>query len=217
MELREWLIILGLALVTLIVVDGVRRLQRQRKVPRLDEVADDAGGTDLDPDEAARAAELNWELPNGGARVVRPADYSRVQPKPKLERQEHPGASRVLASFREAREPVAASADRVGKPQAREVAGQEEHARQPDMRVERSKMMRSGNESRIFLQRQAGSASPGSLSRKESFSCKEWRKTMNPGNGPETWRKIRWAWLQSSIKSKSLPPRFGISIRPFRY
>jgi cell division protein ZipA len=137
MELREWLIILGLALVTLIVVDGVRRLQRQRKVPRLDEVADDAGGTDLDPDEAARAAELNWELPNGGARVVRPADYSRVQPKPKLERQEHPGASRVLASFREAREPVAASADRVGKPQAREVAGQEEHARQPDVRVER--------------------------------------------------------------------------------
>lgn len=149
MELREWLIILGLALVTLIVVDGVRRLQRQRKVPRLDEVADDAGGIDLDPDEAARAAELNWELPNGGARVVRPADYSRVQPKPKLERQEHPGASRVLASFREAREPrdpVAASADRVGKSQSREVAGQEEHARQPDVRVERKEKNESKNE-----------------------------------------------------------------------
>ncbi len=99
MELREWLIILGLALVTLIVVDGVRRLQRQRRIPRLDEVADDAPGTD--PEEAARAAEINWELPNGGARVVRPADYSRVQPKPKLERREHPGPSRVLASWKE--------------------------------------------------------------------------------------------------------------------
>ena len=98
MELREWLIILGLALVTLIVVDGVRRLQRQRRVPRLDEVDEDTRGTD--PDEQAREAEINWELPNGGARVVRPADYSQVQPKPKLERQEHPGPSRVLASFR---------------------------------------------------------------------------------------------------------------------
>ncbi|WP_416138095.1 cell division protein ZipA [Halomonas sp. HK25] len=98
MELREWLIILGLALVTLIVVDGVRRLQRQRHVPRLDEVKEDTRGTD--PDEQAREAEINWELPNGGARVVRPADYSSVQPKPKLERQEHPGPSRVLAGFR---------------------------------------------------------------------------------------------------------------------
>jgi len=98
MELREWLIILGLALVTLIVVDGVRRLQRQRHVPRLDEVKEDVRGTD--PDELAREAEINWELPNGGARVVRPADFSRVQPKPKLERQEHPGPSRVLAGFR---------------------------------------------------------------------------------------------------------------------
>ena len=98
MELREWLIILGLALVTLIVVDGVRRLQRQRRIPRLDEVGEDT--RDIDPDEQAREAEINWELPNGGARVVRPADYSSVQPKPKLERQEHPGPSRVLASFR---------------------------------------------------------------------------------------------------------------------
>ncbi|WP_444985178.1 cell division protein ZipA [Halomonas mongoliensis] len=99
MELREWLIILGLALVTLIVVDGVRRLQRQRRVPRLDEAVDDTRSND--PDPAAREAEINWELPNGGARVVRPADYSPVQPKPKLERQEHPGPSRVLAGFRQ--------------------------------------------------------------------------------------------------------------------
>ncbi|MDI5935874.1 cell division protein ZipA [Halomonas kalidii] len=100
MELREWLIILGLALVTLIVIDGVRRLQRQRRIPRLDEVEGDARGQDLDPEAAAREAEINWELPNGGARVVRPADYSGLQPMPKLERREHPGPSRVLAGFK---------------------------------------------------------------------------------------------------------------------
>ncbi|MDR9439669.1 MAG: cell division protein ZipA [Halomonas sp.] len=105
MELREWLIILGLALVTLIVIDGVRRLQRQRRVPRLDEVSSDPdergpAGNDEDPEAAARAAEINWELPNGGARVVRPAEDRGVQPKPKLQRQEHPGPSRVLSEFR---------------------------------------------------------------------------------------------------------------------
>lgn len=105
MELREWLIILGLALVTLIVIDGVRRLQRQRRVPRLDQVSADGDerdttASDEDPEAAARAAEINWELPNGGARVVRPADDRGVQPKPKLQRQEHPGPSRVLSEFR---------------------------------------------------------------------------------------------------------------------
>jgi len=105
MELREWLIILGLALVTLIVIDGVRRLQRQRRVPRLDQVSADRDERDPtaseeDPEAAARAAEINWELPNGGARVVRPADDRGVQPKPKLQRQEHPGPSRVLSEFR---------------------------------------------------------------------------------------------------------------------
>ncbi|GEN23453.1 hypothetical protein HCU01_14020 [Halomonas cupida] len=104
MELREWLIILGLALVTLIVIDGVRRLQRQRRTPRLDEVAGEglqtASADGPDPEAEARAVEVDWELPNGGARVVRPADFSSVQPKPKLERQEHPGPSRVLHEFR---------------------------------------------------------------------------------------------------------------------
>ncbi|MDC8805070.1 cell division protein ZipA [Halomonas pacifica] len=107
MELREWLIILGLALVTLIVIDGVRRLQRQRRVPRLDRVdgqaIDETRGQEEDPEAAAREAELNWELPNGGARVVRPASYDseaqRPAPKPKLRRQEHPGPSRVLAEW----------------------------------------------------------------------------------------------------------------------
>ena len=102
MELREWLIILGLALVSLIVVDGARRLQRQRRVPRLDQTgpssrAEEALGTaDPDPEEVERAAELSWELPNGGARVVKAADYSNLSGKPKLERQEHPGPSKVL-------------------------------------------------------------------------------------------------------------------------
>lgn len=106
MELREWLIILGLALVTLIVIDGVRRLKRQRRVPRLDQ----AGGNNNHVDSQAEADDDgNWELPNGGARVVRPASYSEVKSKPKLERQEHPGPSRVLAGFKEA--PVDLKAD----------------------------------------------------------------------------------------------------------
>jgi cell division protein ZipA len=105
MELREWLIILGLALVSLIVIDGVRRLQRQRRVPRLDQ-ADDAVGSS-DPEEVAREAELDWELPNGGARVVKPADYSAMTDKPKLKRRdpEHAGPSRVLSEFRRSTAP----------------------------------------------------------------------------------------------------------------
>ena len=99
MELREWLIILGLVLVAIIVVDGVRRLQRQRKVPRLDEVEDDDRDI-VDPEEAARRAEVNWELPNGGARVVSPASKTTFEPKPDLERQEHPGPSRVFARMK---------------------------------------------------------------------------------------------------------------------
>lgn len=97
MELREWLIILGLVLVTIIVVDGVRRLQRQRRVPRLDQAVDDDGSAATDPEEAARQAEINWELPNGGARVVRPATQTAIEPKPKLQRQEHPGPSKVFS------------------------------------------------------------------------------------------------------------------------
>ena len=101
MEFREWLIILGLALVSLIVVDGVRRLQRQRRVPRLDQAVKDLPTAKLEEfDDEAREAEINWELPNGGARVVKAADYSGLGQKPKLERQEHPGPSRVLSDFR---------------------------------------------------------------------------------------------------------------------
>jgi cell division protein ZipA len=101
MELREWLIILGLALVSLIVVDGVRRLQRQRRVPQLDQAGKDLPA--VKPEELsdeAKEAEINWELPNGGARVVKPADYSGLGQKPKLKRQDHPGPSKVLSEFR---------------------------------------------------------------------------------------------------------------------
>ncbi|MCK0713552.1 cell division protein ZipA [Chromohalobacter sarecensis] len=84
MELREWLIILGLVLVTTIVIDGVRRLQRQRRVPRLDQaahsqVAEDRDAEEEDPDKAAREAEIRRELPNGGARVVRDATFDRSE------------------------------------------------------------------------------------------------------------------------------------------
>jgi len=80
MELREWLIILGLVLVATIVIDGFRRLQRQRRVPRLDQAIGNSetdDGSEVDPEQAAREAEVNWELPNGGARVLRPATFER--------------------------------------------------------------------------------------------------------------------------------------------
>ncbi|MCE9680815.1 cell division protein ZipA [Halomonas alkalisoli] len=104
MELREWLIILGLALVTLIVVDGVRRLKRQRRVPRLDQVGEN-NHHGSDDATASSEADTNWELPNGGARVISPASYTQGQskPKPKLKRQEHPGPSRVLSGLKAAR------------------------------------------------------------------------------------------------------------------
>lgn len=115
MELREWLIILGLVLVTIIVIDGVRRLQRQRKVPRLDQAgrgadteADDDNAV-TDPEEAARQAEIEWELPNGGARVVRSASQPTVAPKPKLQRQEHPGPSKVFSRMEQEQERTTAS------------------------------------------------------------------------------------------------------------
>lgn len=97
MELREWLIILGLALVTLIVIDGVRRLKRQRRVPRLDQVGDN--NNQVEGQRNGDDYDDNWELPNGGARVVRPATYAEVKPKPKLQRQESPLPSGTLASF----------------------------------------------------------------------------------------------------------------------
>ena len=71
MELREWLIILGLVLVAIILVDGVRRLQRQRRGLRMDLSRDiDSNAPARDPQDIEREERMNWELPNGGARVV---------------------------------------------------------------------------------------------------------------------------------------------------
>ncbi|WP_438764181.1 cell division protein ZipA [Kushneria sp. TE3] len=71
MELREWLIILGLVLVAIILVDGVRRLQRQRRGLRMDLSRDiDTSAPARDPEDIEREERMNWELPNGGARVV---------------------------------------------------------------------------------------------------------------------------------------------------
>lgn len=66
MELREWLIILGLILMAIIVIDGVRRLQRQRQSSHLDTGRD--ARHEKSDDDIAR--ETSWELPNGGARRV---------------------------------------------------------------------------------------------------------------------------------------------------
>ena len=146
MELREWLIILGLALVTLIVIDGVRRLQRQRRVPRLDQVEsnapDEHAEPSVDPDAEARRAEINWELPNGGARVVRPAEEGGVRPKPKLQRQEHPGPSRVLSEFRrhaEEARPAETAARQESVPPARQGSVPAESARATPPRDERAR------------------------------------------------------------------------------
>lgn len=81
MELREWLIILGLVLVAIILVDGVRRLQRQRRGLRMDLSQDiDASEPPRDPDDIAREERMSWELPNGGARVVKGAAHQRPDP-----------------------------------------------------------------------------------------------------------------------------------------
>lgn len=113
MELREWLIILGLGLVTVIVLDGVRRYKRQRSVPRLDQAGADSTSspesasdtTTVSSNSESQCGEpdtaVDWELPNGGARVIKPAQYDEVAAKPKLERQDHPGPSRVLSEFRQ--------------------------------------------------------------------------------------------------------------------
>ena len=68
MELREWLIILGLVLVAIIIIDGVRRLKHQRGIPRLD-LSRDLDVNDEREDDP-RESQTNWELPNGGARYA---------------------------------------------------------------------------------------------------------------------------------------------------
>ena len=62
MELREVLVVLGVVLIAVILWDGLRRMQ-SRKANKY------RGGYTHDPDELKKQAELERELPNGGARV----------------------------------------------------------------------------------------------------------------------------------------------------
>ncbi|WP_445619383.1 cell division protein ZipA C-terminal FtsZ-binding domain-containing protein [Kushneria sp. Sum13] len=86
MELREWLIILGLVLVAIILVDGVRRLQRQRRGLRMDLSRDiDTSTPARDQQDVEREERMNWELPNGGARVISLGEHEDRFDDPDLE------------------------------------------------------------------------------------------------------------------------------------
>ncbi|WP_028304804.1 cell division protein ZipA [Oceanospirillum maris] len=63
MGLREWLMILGGVVLTLIIADGIRRMRKS-----------DATQDDLDEEERARQAQLRRELPAGKARVIKTHD-----------------------------------------------------------------------------------------------------------------------------------------------
>ncbi|TPE54736.1 cell division protein ZipA [Maribrevibacterium harenarium] len=64
-SLREWLILIGLIIIAVILIDGVRRY---RKAQQLTTYPDDDDW--IDPDEALKEAMVKRELPNGGARPV---------------------------------------------------------------------------------------------------------------------------------------------------
>lgn len=208
MELREWLIILGLVLVAIIVVDGVRRLQRQRKVPRLDEVEGNEGDT-VDPDEAARQAEINWELPNGGARVVRPASQTTVEPKPKLERQDHPGPSTVFARMsREAperAEPDVSAEPRVSKPRVSERRGE------TAARAERRPAPAPDDATARPAERQAEPQQPPGVARREQdapapgdeMPLRAEREDMAHHEAEEDEPKSRFGGMASALRSGS--------------
>ena len=63
MGLREWLMILGGVVLTLIIADGIRRMRKSHTTQ-----------DDLDEEERARQAQLRRELPAGKARVVKTHD-----------------------------------------------------------------------------------------------------------------------------------------------
>ncbi|WP_025732215.1 cell division protein ZipA C-terminal FtsZ-binding domain-containing protein [Carnimonas nigrificans] len=65
MELREWLIVLGLVFIVVIVIDGVRRYRKQQQIGTIDDQLVDGES------EEERARETAWELPGGNARVVK--------------------------------------------------------------------------------------------------------------------------------------------------
>ena len=69
MELREIIIIFGLVAIVVIIWDGVRRMKRPPQKIKSEPY--------IDPDEAARQAQIARELPNGGARVREMTDAEK--------------------------------------------------------------------------------------------------------------------------------------------
>jgi cell division protein ZipA len=76
MEFREIIIVLGLVAIGLIVWDGTRRMKRPAQKEKNEPY--------IDPEEAARRAQLERELPNGGARVREMTVDEKVQLKSKI-------------------------------------------------------------------------------------------------------------------------------------
>lgn len=68
MDLREWLIIIGVIVLVVIGVDLIRRRRKQDELSPLDGGESDADSLDQEPSS-------DWEFPNGGSRVV---DSERV-------------------------------------------------------------------------------------------------------------------------------------------
>lgn len=79
MELRDIIVILGLVAIGVIIWDGVRRMKATRPVkkPKHEEPY-------IDPEEAARQAQIARELPNGGARIREMTDNEKEDLKSRL-------------------------------------------------------------------------------------------------------------------------------------
>lgn len=67
MEIRDIVVLLGLIAIVAIVWDGLRRMKGKAVVPRKRQEQEQEPY--IDPEEAARRAQVARELPNGGARV----------------------------------------------------------------------------------------------------------------------------------------------------
>ncbi len=80
MELRDIIIWLGLIAIVAIVWDGLRRMKAAK--PKKTTVA--AEDDYVDPEEAARKAQIARELPNGGARIRTMTDEEQHELKSKL-------------------------------------------------------------------------------------------------------------------------------------
>ena len=77
MSLREWLIIIGVAIIVGLVIDGVRRVRRARQDSL--EISRGMGADELDASPIDD--EFNPELPNGGARTIDRGDDDDNRPR----------------------------------------------------------------------------------------------------------------------------------------